>query len=92
MWQEIAPFLGPLVAVAGMVGSVWWRLNTRLQEVRDELADYRLEVAEKYAQVGHLKEVEVRLAGSIDRLADRLTERMDKLLEQLTKPGRGRGV
>ena len=40
-----------------------------------------LDIAEKYASVEHLKEVEARLAVSIDRLTDRI----DKLLSSLGK-------
>ena len=43
------------------------------------LDSYKLEVAEKYASVEHLKEVEARLVVSIDRLTDRI----DKLLGRL---------
>jgi len=51
------------------------------REARDEVHNVRLEVAEKYASVAHLKEVEARLAIAIDRLTDRI----DKLLSAVTK-------
>lgn len=51
------------------------------RKVRDDMNGLRLEIAEKYASVEHLKEVEARLAVSIDRLTDRI----DKLLSSLGK-------
>lgn len=50
------------------------------REARDEVNSLRLETAEKYASVEHLKEVEARLAVAIDRLTDRI----DKLLSSIT--------
>lgn len=48
---------------------------------REEAQAIRLEVAEKYASVAHLKEVEARLAVAIDRLTDRI----DKMLQAINK-------
>lgn len=50
-------------------------------EVREEVNKMRLETAEKYASIAHLKEVEGRLAVAIDRLTDRI----DKILSILNK-------
>lgn len=52
------------------------------REVREEVNSMRLETAEKYASIAHLKEVEGRLAIAIDRLTDRI----DKMLATLNKP------
>lgn len=51
------------------------------REARDDMNSLKLEIAEKYASVEHLKEVEARLAISIDRLTDRI----DKLLSSIGK-------
>ena len=51
------------------------------KSLEGELTDFKLEAAEKYASVKHLKEVEGRLVVSIDRLADRI----DRLLSRIDK-------
>ena len=68
-----------LVAIALGLGGVWWRVHQAINTVARELSAYKLEVAEKYASVEHLKEVEARLVVSIDRL----TERIDRLLARM---------
>jgi hypothetical protein len=57
----------------------------RCDELSRELAGYKLQAAEKYASVEHLKDVEGRLVVSIDRLAeriDRLINRIDRSAER----------
>ncbi len=73
VWQA----LGVLLALAGL----WWRLQRQITDNARALDAYRLEVAEKYASVAHLREVEARLVISIDRL----TERIDRLLSRFDK-------
>lgn len=51
------------------------------REAREQMDGIKLDIAQKYASVEHLKEVEARLAVSIDRLTDRI----DKLLSSLGK-------
>ena len=51
------------------------------REAREQVQAVRLEMAQKYASVSYLKEVETRLVGSMDRLTDRI----DKLLESFSK-------
>ena len=51
------------------------------REARDQVNAVRLEIAQKYASVSYLKEVETRLVLSMDRLA----ERIDKLLSSFGK-------
>lgn len=79
--DNVLSALGLVLTGASMLAAVWWVLQRQITEQAEEFAAYKLEVAEKYAQVGHLKEVEARLAVSIDRLTDRI----DKLLDQLAK-------
>lgn len=51
------------------------------RQARDQVNAVRLEMAQKYASVSYLKEVETRLVLSMDRL----TERIDKLLSSFGK-------
>ncbi len=77
-----------LVAVIGGVMRLNARVDAKVREVAGraegialELAAYKLEAAEKYASVGHLKDVEARLVVSIDRLADRI----DRLINRIDR-------
>ena len=56
-------------------------VGLRSERIEQELAAYKLEAAEKYASVGHLKDVEARLVVSIDRLADRI----DRLINRIDR-------
>ena len=88
---EVAILIGSLATVIG--GFVRLQIASKnnartaddalrvAREARNEMNDIKLDIAEKYASVEHLKEVEARLAVSIDRLTDRI----DKLLSSLGK-------
>ncbi|MBG6178536.1 hypothetical protein IWQ55_006394 [Labrenzia sp. EL_208] len=58
-------------------------LSRDLGELRRELNDYKLEVQREYASVGHLKEVETRLAQAIERLDSRLEAMPGQLAQEL---------
>lgn len=51
------------------------------RETRDELKAVQLKFAQEYASIGHLKDVEGRLIGSIDKLTDRI----DALITSISK-------
>ena len=80
-----------LVLVFISVGGVWLRSRMAVVKCSNDLSEYKLEVAEKlkqieldainkYASVGHLQEVELRLVKSIDGLS----KRIDKLIHIMT--------
>jgi len=77
-----------LITVVGGVIKLNGRFDGRVREVgkrcdhlAEELASYKLQAAEKYASVEHLKDVEARLVVSIDRLADRI----DRLINRIDR-------
>jgi Tfp pilus assembly protein PilO len=85
-WEQIIS----LLAIAGVCSGAWWflfsynlatrkELQKEIQGLRQELAAYKLEVAERYASVDHLKEVESRLVMAIDKLTDKLDTMPDRL-------------
>ncbi|WP_420411586.1 hypothetical protein [Roseibium sp.] len=85
-WEQITA----LTVIIGAVAGAWWflfssNLATRrecqkeTQQLRQDLAAYKLEVAERYASVDHLKEVENRLVNAIDKLTDKLDTMPDRL-------------
>lgn len=47
-------------------------LNRRINRRKDELAEYKLDVSEKYVSVGHLKEVEERITGHLTKIENKL--------------------
>lgn len=75
--EGVSFVVGLIVVLAGF----WWRIDSRMRKVETSLADYKLQAAKEFASVEHLKEVEVRLIASIDRLADRI----DRLLTRIEK-------
>jgi len=75
-WEAVISLLAIFTALAG----VWWKLHIRIICGERELQNYKLEVAEKYASVSHLQDVEERLVKSIDGL----TFRIDKLINVMT--------
>lgn len=68
-----------LSAVVSIVGGVWWKLQARIQQCHNDLSEFKLEVAEKYASGAQMKEVETRLIASIEKLESHI----DKLIETL---------
>lgn len=88
---EVLTLIATLVAIVG--GYVRLQMvstqNTRTaadalrvaRETRDELKSVQLKFAQEYASVTHLKDVEGRLIGSIDKLTDRI----DALISSIGK-------
>jgi len=59
-----------LMAVAGLA---WYALK-KADAVRDELNAYKLLVAEKYASIGYLKDVEARLVTTLEKIEKAVAE------------------
>lgn len=60
-----------LPIVLGALGYVNYRIGeaeNKAQGALDELAAYKLQVAEKYASITYLKDVEVRIMAGLDKL------------------------
>lgn len=62
-WQTVFIVIGG-AAFAVLAGWCRW-LTARVGQAAEQLAAYKLDVAEKYASVGHLKEVEQRLINEL---------------------------
>jgi hypothetical protein len=62
---------GFIPAVTGMLWLSWQAL-TRAARVKDDLADFKVKVAEKYATNSYIQEVEKRLTEILRRIEDRL--------------------
>lgn len=74
-WEQVAGLMLIISAGAG----AWWFLYSSILAVRRELQEYKLVVAERYASVEHLKEVETRLVTAIDKLSGQLDTMPDRL-------------
>ncbi len=77
--------LWPAASLLALLAGIWWRLQQQITANARALDAYRLEAAEKYASVAHLKEVEARLVSSMDRL----TSRIDRLLGRFDEMRKG---
>lgn len=82
------PTLWDLVkwALAAMMGGLgWWirGVSKKADDTKDDLAAYKLEVAQKYVSVGYLQDVERRLVARSDQTdakIDKLDAKLDRLL------------
>ena len=75
------------LALSGAIAGIWWRVEAKIQaaeeaaeDAKAELARFQLTVAERYASMAHLKDVEVRLVTSIDRLTSQIDAMPDRML------------
>jgi hypothetical protein len=73
-WSDLAT----IITVAGLVGAGIWRAATMIGGLRQELTQYKLEVAEKYVSAQSMRDLEERLIKSIERLGDRLDRAFEK--------------
>lgn len=70
-WEQIAFFLGLVIAGVAMWARVEQRINAAAElarSVRDECKQLELRVARDYASISYLKDVEERLVGAIKDL------------------------
>ena len=77
-----------LAIVAGILG-LWWRIEGRLNEERSraemiakELSDYKFYVANNHVTVSALRDMEMRLLSTLEKLAARMetvVSRIEKL-------------
>ena len=94
--SEIAPWVqvgGVLFAIASAILLVWWRLQNQIttnqSHAKDDLAAYKLHVAESFVTKQGLNEQTDRLMRAIEGLGvkiDRTNERMDQAFMPAPKP------
>lgn len=75
-WNDLATIIG----VISIVGGGIWRAASMITGLRQELTQYKVEVAERYVSSASMTALEDRLANAIERLGDRL----DRVFEQRT--------
>jgi hypothetical protein len=90
------PITGDLVwlvlGVLGAVGGLWWRIEARLSaqdrerdKLKQELAEYKLYVAQNHVSAAVLKDTETRLINAIEKL----TTKMEAIVEKFDERFRG---
>ena len=60
-------------------------LHARISELAKDLVAYKLSATQQFASHDHLKEVEVRLTGAIDRLTNRIEQLPTKFAEEVAR-------
>lgn len=70
--------IGLAVIFFGAVGGLYIRFQYLIARLKDELAAYKVEVAEKYASRETIDQMENRLIDAINRLGDRLDRKLDR--------------
>lgn len=94
----VGALLGGMVAGAGLVLGLGWRIYTsvsaRIEKLESDMAEYREYVAEHYAlkvgvshSVDDLKDSMNKFSDKFDRGMSSMTQRIDTLIGTLLKPG-----
>lgn len=73
-WDDLYKVAGATVALGGIM----WRASTMQAALRQELADFKLQVAREYVSANAMREIAGQLGDQISRLGDRL----DRVLEK----------
>jgi len=80
--------LGQIMGIVTPLIGVWWWLSRQISAVRNALAAYQLEAAEKYTRAEHLRQFEERLIATETRTLEainQLTGRIDNLIQSNKK-------
>ena len=73
-WDDLYKVAGAGIALGGIM----WRVSATHAALRQELADFKLQVAREYVSVTAMHGIADRLGDQLDRLSDRL----DRVLEK----------
>jgi hypothetical protein len=64
--------VGVVVICVGALFALWWRIESAIATVRDDLAAFKLKATEQFATPAAIEKTEERLTTSLDRVAGRL--------------------
>lgn len=79
------------LTVAGSGWAIWWKIDARVSELREDLAEHKLHTAEKYITKEGLRETTEQIMGAIGGVKtaiDNMTLRVDRVVENQNKPPR----
>ena len=85
---ELLSIFGLILTGATVFGSVLWNLWRKVMKNTEELAAFKLNVAEKYISGNRLADFEQKMMLSEERLhgvLENLTSRIDRMLERMEK-------
>lgn len=100
MTTEWLAYIGPIVALLGLVLTVWWKVEGKIdaakkkaEGVERELAAHKLHTAETYITKQGLRETTDQIMGAIGDVkaaVENMTLRVDRIVENQNKPTRSR--
>lgn len=89
-------YVGPFVALAGLVLTVWWKVESKIIDAKNkadgtdrDLAAYKLHVSETYSTKSGMKEIKDEILGAVSGIRDdvrHLATRIDTMHEAKHKP------
>lgn len=89
-------YVGPFVALAGLVLTIWWKVEGKISDAKDkadstdrDLAAYKLHVSETYSTKSGMKEIKDEILGAVSGIRDdvrHLATRIDTMHESQLKP------
>ncbi|MGY2919462.1 hypothetical protein [Bradyrhizobium sp. USDA 3262] len=93
---DVLSLAGPLIAVAGAISGVWYRMETKVESVRKDAADsihsvekelsnFKMKVVEEYASWDTVRAIETRLTERMDGLSNQVMAMPDAVVDRITK-------
>ncbi|MHC2552308.1 hypothetical protein [Bradyrhizobium elkanii] len=94
--ETVLSLAGPMIAAAGFVSGVWYRMESKVESVRKEgaaavhvvekeLSEFKLKVAEEYASWETVKSIETRLTERMDSLSENVMRMPDLIVDRIFK-------
>jgi hypothetical protein len=95
-FSEALQLAGPLIAAAGLISGVWYRLESKVDKVKTDadvavhalekqLTDFKLKVVEEYASWETVKAIEGRLTERMDNLTEQVMKMPDAIVDRMIK-------
>lgn len=76
------PTIGEVLTAAGMVGTAYYLIVNRINKVDEDLQKFKLQVARENVTTTHLKELELRLITSVEKLSEDIKDLRNALLSR----------
>ena len=89
--MEWLPYIGPLVGLAGLILTIWWKVEGKIDRAKEaadkassDLAAHKLHAAETFATKAGMQEQTAQIMRAIEGVGNRIDgvhERLDRLYE-----------
>lgn len=76
---------GLLFTIFSAIVMVWWNLNKRLEQHTKEIAEFKLDVAERYATMSMVSSIEAKLSHRMDVLTEQIQKLPDQIADRLIR-------